>query len=91
MRVTRRAAVRCCRDAVLALLCAGLVTPAMADELKPFEVSYSWIYHGLGTVAVSNLKLTRGDSGTWVYTSRDTRGSAALELPRHGGDLLDAA
>jgi hypothetical protein len=48
---------------------AGLVafatdqSAARADELKPFEASYVWIWHGM-TVAVSSLKLEKqGD--TW--------------------------
>jgi hypothetical protein len=58
---------------------AGLVaiatdpSAARADELKPFEASYVWIWHGM-TVAVSSLKLEQqGD--TWVYASKsDPRG-----------------
>jgi hypothetical protein len=58
---------------------AGLVafatdpSAAGADELKPFEASYVWIWHGM-TVAVSSLKLEQqGD--TWVYASKsDPRG-----------------
>jgi hypothetical protein len=53
--------------AVLALasLAAGA---ARADELKPFEASYAWIW-GKFTVAVTTLKLEKtGD--TWTYTSR---------------------
>jgi hypothetical protein len=58
---------------------AGLVafatdqSAARADELKPFEASYVWIWHGM-TVAVSSLKLEKqGD--TWVYASKsDPRG-----------------
>jgi Protein of unknown function (DUF3108) len=54
---------------------AGLLALAMlpgkaaqADELRPFEASYAWIWHGM-TVAVSHLKLEKtGD--TWTYTSR---------------------
>jgi hypothetical protein len=54
---------------------------ASADELKPFEASYTWMWHGMG-VAVSTLKLEHtagapdaraGD--TWVYASKsDPRG-----------------
>ena len=41
---------------------------ANADELKPFEASYAWIWHGLN-VAVSTLTLERtGD--TWSYRSQ---------------------
>jgi len=40
---------------------------AAADELKPFEASYAWIWHGM-TVAISTLKLEKtGD--TWTYSS----------------------
>jgi hypothetical protein len=46
---------------------------ASADELKPFEASYAWIWHGMN-VAVSSLKLERHQD-TWVYSSRsDPRG-----------------
>ena len=54
---------------------------ASADELKPFEASYAWIWHGM-TVAVSTLKLEQtahapdaraGD--TWLYSAHsDPRG-----------------
>jgi hypothetical protein len=46
---------------------------ARADDLKPFEASYAWSWHGM-TVAVSTLELEQqGD--TWVYTSKsDPRG-----------------
>jgi len=46
---------------------------ASADELKPFEASYAWIWHGMN-VAVSTLKLEQHQD-TWVYSSRsDPRG-----------------
>jgi hypothetical protein len=35
-----------------------LAVSASADELKPFQASYSWIYHGM-TVAVSSLDLEK--------------------------------
>ena len=48
---------------------------ASADELKPFEASYAWIWHGMN-VAVSRLKLEQtarapdGRAGdTWLYSS----------------------
>jgi uncharacterized protein DUF3108 len=52
---------------------AAVAQPAHADELKPFEASYVWSWHGM-TVAVSTLKLEQhGD--TWVYSSKsDPRG-----------------
>jgi hypothetical protein len=50
---------------VIALAAADL---AYGDELKPFEASYSWSWHGV-TVAVSTLKLDHVDGDSWVYTS----------------------
>jgi len=56
-----------------ALLFVALVTSqstARADDLKPFEASYAWSWHGM-TVAVSSVKLEkRGD--TWVYASKSS-------------------
>jgi hypothetical protein len=44
-----------------------------ADELKPFEASYAWVWHGM-TVAVSTLKLEQRQD-KWVYASKsDPRG-----------------
>jgi hypothetical protein len=52
------------------LLVAVATTRARADELKPFEASYAWSWHGM-TVAESSLKLEqRGD--TWVYASKSS-------------------
>ncbi len=49
---------------------AATQLPAHADELKPFEASYAWSWHGM-TVAVSTVKLEqRGD--TWVYASKSS-------------------
>jgi hypothetical protein len=46
---------------------------ARADELKPFEASYKWVWHGM-TVAVSSLKLEQHPDN-WVYSSKsDPRG-----------------
>jgi hypothetical protein len=44
------------------------VSNACAEELKPFEASYAWTWHGM-TVAVSSLKLEHHDD-TWVYASK---------------------
>jgi hypothetical protein len=53
----------------LAVLSLG----ARADELKPFEASYAWVWHGM-TVAVSTLKLEHVQDD-WVYASKsDARG-----------------
>jgi len=62
-----------------ALVFAVLITSgvARADELKPFEASYAWIWHGM-TVAVSTLKLTKHQD-TWEYASKsDPRGLGRL-------------
>ena len=56
------------RLCVGALILLGVTNMASADELKPFEASYAWIWHGLN-VAVSTLTLEKtGD--TWSYRSR---------------------
>jgi len=52
-----------------ALLCVA-IQPARADELKPFEVSFAWSWHGM-TVAVSTLKLER-QGENWVYSSKSS-------------------
>jgi hypothetical protein len=54
-----------------ALLCVAVAAnQAHADELKPFEASYAWSWHGM-TVAASTLKLERqGD--IWVYASKSS-------------------
>jgi hypothetical protein len=59
-----RAGVLVC--ASLALL--ALEQSAAADELTPFQASYTWVWHGL-TVAESKLQLQQKDD-TWVYQSR---------------------
>ena len=58
-----------CRTWILtALLSVALANVTAADELKPFEASYAWIWHGMD-VAVSTLKLEKtGD--TWTYSSK---------------------
>jgi Protein of unknown function (DUF3108) len=71
----RRPLLACAGALALGFLAAGV---ASADELKPFEASYAWIWHGM-TVAVTHLKLEKtGD--TWTYTSRSE--------PRGIGNLL---
>ena len=50
------------------VVCLAVTNVANADELKPFEASYAWLWHGLN-VAVSTLTLEKtGD--TWSYRSR---------------------
>ena len=62
--------------ALLTLALAGSAS-ASADELKPFQASYTWIYHGM-TVAVSSLDLEHEDAN-WVYRSKsEPRGIGRL-------------
>jgi hypothetical protein len=56
-------------EAVLAALLFA-TTLARADELKPFEASYAWSWHGM-TVAVSSVKLEH-NGDTWVYSSNSS-------------------
>jgi hypothetical protein len=54
--------------AVAALLTVAVANRAAGAELKPYEASYSGIWHGM-TVAVSTLTLEHSGD-TWTYTSR---------------------
>jgi hypothetical protein len=57
----------CSRLLLSAALSVLAVSVTAADELKPFEASYAWIWHGMN-VAVSTLKLEpTGDN--WTYSS----------------------
>src|ERR1700745_1481778 len=67
---------RTASSAFLALLLAWLGASAAADELahgsselKPFEASYTWVWHGM-TVAVSSLHLEHQEGNKWVYRSK---------------------
>jgi hypothetical protein len=63
---------------VLTLAALTRYSAAAADELRPFEASYDWSWHGM-TVAVSNLKLEKRDGDTWVYRSKsEPRGLGKL-------------
>jgi len=53
---------------IFALAAVMVTSTATADELKPFQASYDWIWHGM-TVAVSKLQLQQQDN-KWVYRSR---------------------
>ncbi len=65
----RAVLIRLAGTVVLATAAPG----AGADELKPFQASYEWLWHGM-TVAQSNLSLEHS-GGHWVYRSRsDPRG-----------------
>jgi hypothetical protein len=62
-----------------ALLATGVTA---ADELKPFEASYAWIWNGM-TVAVTTLTLAKSGADTWTYTSRsEPRGVGKLMSQR---------
>lgn len=50
----------------VALACSTVAVDA--DVLKPFEASYTWIWHG-APVAVSTLKLEARQADTWSYVS----------------------
>lgn len=54
--------------ALAAALSWAALSVAAADELKPFQASYAWIWHGMN-VAVSTLKLEKSGD-TWTYTSK---------------------
>lgn len=57
------------RVAFAALAFVGLLSnTALADELKPFDATYDWIWHGM-TVAVSKLQLEHQQDGQWIYRS----------------------
>src|SRR5262249_35079168 len=65
--------VKASRAFALCLFALGAAQLARADQLKPFQASYAWVWHGM-TVAVSNLKLEQHQD-TWDYSSRsDPRG-----------------
>jgi len=58
-----------------ALLMARTVS---ADELKPFEATYNWIWNGMA-VASTTVKLEKNADDTWTYTSRsEPRGIGKL-------------
>ncbi len=59
---------RTARSPLLPMLALALSTAASADELKPFDASYNWIWHSL-TVAVSTIHLERQDD-TWLYRAK---------------------
>jgi Protein of unknown function (DUF3108) len=54
--------------ALAAALGVALTRLAAGAELKPYEASYSGVWHGM-TVAVSTLTLERSGD-TWTYTSK---------------------
>ena len=69
--------MRLTRSLALLTLALAASPSASADELKPFQASYTWIYHGM-TVAVSSLDLEHEDAN-WVYRSKsEPRGIGRL-------------
>ena len=75
------------RDArPLWLLVSGIVSllaasVAAADELRPFEATYAWIWHGM-TVAETTVRLEKSDD-TWTYSSKSSpRGIGKLAPQR---------
>ena len=69
--------MRLTRSLALLTLAFAASPSASADELKPFQASYNWIYHGM-TVAVSSLDLEHEDAN-WVYRSKsEPRGIGRL-------------
>jgi hypothetical protein len=63
-------AVRAARTALqlLGVVALAASTTAAPDELKPFEASYGWSWHG-ATVAVSTVKLEHEEGDSWIYSS----------------------
>ncbi len=73
---------------VAAVVMLGAVNASSADELKPFEASYAWIWHGLN-VAVSTLTLEK-TADTWSYRSKSEPrgiGKAFSERPTQASVL----
>ena len=75
MRLARGARTAAAAVAMFALVSADLASadleplpPAQSEELKPFDASYSWSWHG-ATVALSTLKLEHGAGDSWTYSS----------------------
>ena len=69
--------MRLTRSLALLTLALAASASAFAEELKPFQASYSWIYRGM-TVAVSSLDLQHEDAN-WIYRSKsEPRGIGRL-------------
>src|SRR5262249_15977115 len=67
---SRRATARRFLGVVLCLISPAMQQLARAEELKPFEASFAWSWHGM-TVAVSTLKLEQHQD-TWLYAQKST-------------------
>ncbi len=59
------------------LLASGV---AAADELKPFEASYAWIWNGM-TVAVTTLKLAKSGADTDLYLAQRAARHRQADVP----------
>jgi Protein of unknown function (DUF3108) len=59
---------RLIRQLIASMFAIAVSVSGLADELKPFQASYSWSWHGM-TVAVSTLDLQHQDDN-WVYRSK---------------------
>lgn len=60
-----------------------------AEELKPFEARYDWVWHGM-TVAASTVTLAHGADDTWRYSSHSEPrgiGHAFSERPKQLSEL----
>jgi hypothetical protein len=53
---------------LLSVVALATSTAAAADELKPFEASYGWSWHG-ATVAISTVQLEHEEGDSWIYSS----------------------
>jgi hypothetical protein len=76
------------RLCVAAVLMLGATNMAGADDLKPFQASYAWVWHGLN-VAVSTLTLQK-TADTWSYRSKSEPrgiGKAFSERPTQASVL----
>jgi hypothetical protein len=66
------------RLAIVACSLALSATASAAEELKPFEASYSWVWHGM-TVATTSVHLEHQEGDKWVYRSKsEPRGIGRL-------------
>ena len=80
-RGSRQSRARRACSVFAGIAAAVAMNAAGADELRPFEASYAWIWHGMA-VAASTLRLEKtGD--TWTYTSKsEPRGIGKLLAER---------
>lgn len=69
------------RAAFFTALLGTLIGAAGADELRPFEATYGWIWNGMN-VAATTVKLER-TADTWTYSSKsEPRGIGKLMAQR---------